>query len=96
MTMLEKAARALCELDDMDWNSPVLDETGVIVGSIRDELYAQARAVLMSIREPDDRALDAGALAGPDTNAGEFGYGDAHAVFAAMIDAILTESDNPA
>ena len=52
----------------------------------------RARAALLAIREPSDAVLDAGALVGPDTNGGEFGYGDAHAVFTAMIDAILAES----
>lgn len=51
------------------------------------------RAVLMAVREPDESVNYAGAMVGPDTNAGEFSLFDARNVFEAMIDAILNEKD---
>ncbi len=90
MTTIEKASRALA----VQWFCETGHDNAEAVAAAESQwkgFESLARAALQALREPDEPALDAGALVGPDTNSGEFGYGDAHAVFTAMIDAILEE-----
>lgn len=91
MTALEKAARACGEADGFDWDDFSPDR-GIHEG-IRDEYRAQARAVLMAVRELQEEA-DAGALIAGRAVLPEFDeplQEDAQACFTAMIDAILAE-----
>lgn len=90
MTMLEKAARALCERTE--GRDDVWDDMS---GSDQNDYMESARTVLMAVKGEAEALKWVGhqALWNQGTlNAEEL----AVAGFTAMIDAILTESDNPA
>ena len=86
MSILERAARAVADYIGAA-------AAGKTTGSADDFEMGLSRAVLMAVREPDDRTLTAGCSVGPDTNNGCFSYDDARPVFTAMIDAILNEGE---
>lgn len=82
MTALEKAARALCASVSSEGRWDTLS------ASARKNYIKHARAVLMAVREPDMKTIDAGIAAWPDALAPTT---RAHRTFTAMIDAILNE-----
>lgn len=52
MSSLEKAARAACEIDGGRWDDPSYPPH--LQEQIRKEYLAQARAVLLAVREPEN------------------------------------------
>lgn len=92
-TMLERAARAVCELEGLDPDELVsLDPAAKAKGLAHERVPCWtlfepiARAVLMAVREPPSEVVEAGMIAG--------GFnGMADLAFTAMIDAILNERD---
>jgi len=82
MTPLEKAARAVCELEGGDWDAKSFAHTpsGNDPEDMRRGYIDIARAVLMAVREPGESAETAGDNA-PYR----------HLVWERMIDAILNE-----
>lgn len=99
MTMLEKAARALWSWREsgfprftaMTWESGTPEAKAATVELVR--------AVLMAVREPDEAVSEAGwqGMAG-DASSWSWHHMERpqDEAFTAMIDAILTEPDNPA
>lgn len=82
-TMLERAARAVIEAEQDQWDLPAA-EWDMKALEVHGALSI-ARAVLMAVREPDDATVNAGSADGWDCN------GPAE-TFTAMIDAILNET----
>jgi hypothetical protein len=88
MGSLEKAARAACEIDGGRWDDPSYPPH--LQEQIRKEYLAQARAVLLAVREPDARTSDAMSYAAHN---GPARHPDAVGQFRSMIDAILEKGD---
>lgn len=84
---LEKAARACGEADGFDWDEfrpdPALRE------ELRNEYRAQARAVLLAVRDPD-KALWLSGMHGTSGLRNEIAPDTVSAAWRAMIDAILS------
>lgn len=84
-TMLEKMARAI------DPSALIEDSDGCVCDPPRrDRAFESARAALMAMREPTEAVLLAGAVVNETVCADELRTMHAH-----MIDAILSESNQP-
>jgi hypothetical protein len=86
MTPLERAARALCRLDDHPENARLDGQ------SLWRDYIPEVRAVLTAVRDPSDKMQDA-AYRMEWSTGGDGDAADANAinVWQAMIDAILKE-----
>lgn len=90
--MLEKAARAACEIDGGRWDDP--SYPAHVQEAIRQEYLSQAKAVLLAVREPDASTAAAGERAYWQVSArgGEPDQDSANS-FTAMIDTIISTGE---
>lgn len=88
MTPIERAARALCELDirqKRKWDTAAEDLERIMPAAVDhawEEYAEQARAVIAAIREPSERMIAA---------VDEAANGHGEYIFQTMIDALLEE-----